>query len=104
LARLQRPDRLAGQDQIHRLRDTDQLGKPLRPAGAGNEAELYLRLPELGPAIVEANRLGARQRQPQPAPGSAVDGGDHRLALAGVSSRCIAAGRRARAPTPPRPT
>src|SRR5436190_2351157 len=83
-------DRAAGQDQLGGARFADEARQPLRPAIAGDEAELDLREAELGARQREPEGAGERQFEPA-AKGISVDQrdrwhrqlvelGEHRLA------------------------
>src|SRR5947207_4636875 len=70
-------DRAAGQDQLGGARFADEPGQPLRPAIAGDEAELDLGEAELCGGQSQAKGAGERQLEPA-AKGIAVDQRDRR--------------------------
>src|SRR5437870_1480515 len=73
--RLLRADGTAGEDELFRDADAAHASEPLRPAPAGNDAEVDLRLPELGatrrvPNVARERELAAAAER------KAVDRGD----------------------------
>ena len=71
----------AGQDQIHRLGLADRAGQPLRAADARDDAELDLRLAELG-VVGGDDDVALHRELAAAAERKARDRRDHRLARA----------------------
>ena len=80
----------AGQDQVHRLGLADRARQPLRAADAGDDAELDLRLAELG-VVGGDDEVALHRELAAAAERKAGDRRDHRLARARKPHRQSAA-------------